>query len=718
MKPPRSFISSTLCPIVAASCAVMLLVACATRTDTPTSDDTEPTPKERTRGFAPTVRELASELDGQLQGLVDTARIEANLKKLTAGRNDPGQAGNAKTARFIQEQFQVAGLETRTETYQVLIPRCEVATAELIEPVAYRAIFEEAPFKQDFDTHAKDGPPPGILYAADGDVSGPLLYVHQARTGDFEALRNKKLTLAGCIGIARDTGPDTGTKLYNAAQAGLIGLIVYSDPRDRGYGQGPEYPDGPWLPTSGARQRSGIDLGAHPGDPLTPGKPAVANASRLALDEASSLPRIPAISLSAQDARPFLEHLKGPAVPSGWQGGHPFSYRTGDGESGFVRLALKSDWRLLPITNVIATLRGSTSPREQIILGAQRDAQGRGALDAASGTAVLLEVARVFSELARRGLGPSRTVVFCAFDGGSLGHLGATEFCEAQSEALLQTTGFYFDLDAEISGGALEIAGEPQLDDLVKGSLAAFFGPRPKLDELLAQNALAPLGGAGDHAPFQHHVGIPVLSLKGPGPRAVVGSRYDTFGWMKSQGDPGFSRHARLVRLACHLAWRGASATLLPLDFPATARWMRSELGRLKFPEPSEEWQPLAAELDRFEAAAERFEQARDQWLSEDRDPLEARKFALGQKNVLGPFIDQARKTAFYRNLLVTPDAETLARPRPFGHLAQALEGDDAQRIATERERLTSAFKTAADRLERMADALTTRASRTASASS
>lgn len=57
-----------------------------------------------------------------------------------------------------------------------------------------------------------------------------------------------------------------------AAQFGAKGLILYSDPADYALPNEPVYPDGLYLPPTGAQRGSCID---GYGDPLTPGYPAI-----------------------------------------------------------------------------------------------------------------------------------------------------------------------------------------------------------------------------------------------------------------------------------------------------------------------------------------------------------------------------------------------------------------------------------------------------------
>ena len=58
-----------------------------------------------------------------------------------------------------------------------------------------------------------------------------------------------------------------------AQQFGCEGLIIYSDPAEYAPEDGPPvYPDGPSLPPGGVQRGSVL---GHPGDPLTPGIPAI-----------------------------------------------------------------------------------------------------------------------------------------------------------------------------------------------------------------------------------------------------------------------------------------------------------------------------------------------------------------------------------------------------------------------------------------------------------
>ncbi|NMH64312.1 M28 family metallopeptidase [Shewanella salipaludis] len=86
--------------------------------------------------------------------------------------------------------------------------------------------------------------------------------------------------------------------------------------------------------------------------------------------------------------------------------------------------------------NLVATLPGSTKPDEQILFTAHWDHLGKdetkegdkiynGALDNASGTAGILEIARQFAQRAKQGQGLQRSLTFIATTGEEQGLLGS-----------------------------------------------------------------------------------------------------------------------------------------------------------------------------------------------------------------------------------------------------------------------------------------------------
>jgi hypothetical protein len=79
------------------------------------------------------------------------------------------------------------------------------------------------------------------------------------------------------------------------------------------------------------------------------------------------------------------------------------------------------------LSNVIGRLRGRSD--RQVVILAHRDSAGRPGAAAASGTAVLLELAQALDALDRR-----RTIVFVSADGGTEGLAGARRFAERYAD--------------------------------------------------------------------------------------------------------------------------------------------------------------------------------------------------------------------------------------------------------------------------------------------
>jgi hypothetical protein len=87
--------------------------------------------------------------------------------------------------------------------------------------------------------------------------------------------------------------------------------------------------------------------------------------------------------------------------------------------------------------NVIGILRGSDPKAPCIILSAHHDHDGRngstiyyGAVDNASGTVALVEIARLMNKAVQKGFRPKRTIVFASYTGEERGLLGSLYYSQ------------------------------------------------------------------------------------------------------------------------------------------------------------------------------------------------------------------------------------------------------------------------------------------------
>src|SRR5439155_21291465 len=116
----------------------------------------------------------------------------------------------------------------------------------------------------------------------------------QGTVREFQALAERGISLAGRIALMRYFGEGEGRKVLRAQERGAVAAILYADPQEDGFVQGPVYPNGPWRPPGSIMRRSLLDT-PYGGDPLSPGWAAVAGAKRLEPGKVPGLPGIPVL---------------------------------------------------------------------------------------------------------------------------------------------------------------------------------------------------------------------------------------------------------------------------------------------------------------------------------------------------------------------------------------------------------------------------------------
>ncbi|HNS16791.1 MAG TPA: M20/M25/M40 family metallo-hydrolase [Bacteroidales bacterium] len=155
--------------------------------------------------------------------------------------------------------------------------------------------------------------------------------------------------------------------------------------------------------------------------------------------------------------------------------------------------------------NVIATLTGTAYPAEYVMLGGHYDSrvwsgQAPGADDNASGTAAVLEIARLLSQYDFK-----RTIIFCAWSGEEYGLYGSEAYAAMAEEEEMNILG-YFNQDMN---GYLEPGDEMHTDVMAPESaqeLKTFYFNVCELylpDFHVYNGSL--LGGDSDHSSFNDH---------------------------------------------------------------------------------------------------------------------------------------------------------------------------------------------------------------------
>ncbi len=565
---------------------------------------------------APAATRDPKALEAAFDAEISSADQLAWLKDMASAPNQVGGAHDRANAEMQLALFKQWGWDARIETFQVLYPTPISTTLELIAPERVRLGGQEPAVAGDPSSqHLEGALPPYVAFQGDGDVTAGVVYVNYGLPEDYDALAQRVIDVRGKIVLARYGGGWRGLKPKLAQEHGAIGCLIYSDPADDGYAANDPYPRGGGRPPAGVQRGSVQDMTTYPGDPLTPGVGATAGAKRLTRETAPTILKIPALPLSYADATRIMAGLGGPLVPARARGALPIAYHWGGGDTVRVHLAVKSDWSLKPIYDVIATMRGRSKPDEWIIRGNHHDGWVFGASDPLTGQVALMSEAKALGALARTGWRPERTIIYASWDAEEPGLIGSTEWVEAHADELSRHAVMY--LNTDVNGrGFLGAEGSHDLQHFANAAARDVTDPRtgvPVLDRLRAHVRAAAYDGAGrgveqatldaaraggdmpigalgsgsDYSAFLQHVGIPSLNLEFGGESASGGSyhsAYDSFYHVTQFDDPGLVYGAALSKLVGRLVLRAADTPRVPArygDFAGTVTRYVAEVKKL-----------------------------------------------------------------------------------------------------------------------------------------
>ncbi len=545
---------------------------------------------------AGTERQLA--LEAELDASVDAADLAFWMRGLAARPHHTGSEHGEMNVESLANWFTSWGYDTEITSYEILIPRPTERRLVLESPTRFVASLTERPMMSDPSSRfAGDMLPPYNSFSPDGDVRGNVVYVNYGRIEDYETLERHGVDVSGKIVIARYGATFRGMKPKIAALHGAIGCIIYSDPVDDGYYQGPVYPDGPHKNATGVQRGSIMDLPLHAGDVLTPGRPAIAGEPRLAREDAAAIAPIPTLPISYGDAEPILAAMKGPVAPREWRGALPVTYRLGGGEAT-VHLKVTFDWQMLTAKNVIARRTGSQFPDQWVIRGNHHDAWNHGARDPISGLIALLAEAKAIAAMPE----PKRTIVYAAWDAEEHGLMGSTEWVEEHIETLRTNAVAYLNTDGN-GRGFLGMGGSHALDKAFVQAADAVVDPQTGVSVLRRRQAnicvnqggeacgraksglqFRALGSGSDYSPFFQHVGIPSInsSFRGEGHSGAYHTMHDTVMHFERDIDPGHDYGVALAQLNGRITLRLANATVLPFDLGAITTIVKKYLAEVK----------------------------------------------------------------------------------------------------------------------------------------
>jgi len=608
---------------------------------------------------------------------VPTAKaVDGIIERLAAKPHVAGTKANEDVAKEIMRTLGRMGWKLGTADYRAYLPLPRDVSIVVEGDDGFELSTVEA-------ANAKHPASPELLAWIAGSASGtakaPVVYASYGRAEELAALKRAGVDVKGKVVLLRDGPLDRGAQVASVERAGAKAVIFYVDPEDE--------PD---------RPRDSVQRGTvaydwqYPGDALTPGIAAKPDVPRTPAAKAEVLPKIPVVTVTADEAHRLLAKLGGPDASPELAGALPGPYKLGPGPTVTVTVELDVDSR--PVRNIIGILDGKS--KDAVVLGSHYDAWGPGAIDPHSGTATLLEIARGLTALTRAGWRPKRTIIIAFWDGGERGAIGSTEWVEEQLEMLRANAIAYFDVE-RVTPGPLVINGSPALREHVRACAHDVTDPSTGAP---FEVTFGDLGIGADGTAFLHHAGVASLQWQtgaGKGRYHVWHSLLDDHATAKAQTDPDFAFIPAFAQVMGLCAVRLADADYLPLRYSETAAWLDDALAALA----------TTTKLDRAKLDPA-LEVLRTAALHAESLPMKAggdpakcnAALVVAERGFLAP--DGLAGRPWYRHLATGPDPTTGYAALRLPELAAAAAVEDRKALARATQRLVEAIERVAKTLE------------------
>ncbi|KFP00508.1 Transferrin receptor protein 1 [Calypte anna] len=422
--------------------------------------------------------------------LEDSLRQRANKESFEAGQSE-----DENTASYIHGQFSSFDLDEVWNDEHYVRLQVKGSSDNSVSVL------------KDGKEELLETPGAYVAYSNNGSAAGKPVYVNYGLKADFQKLQKQGIILNDTITIFRAGKITLAEKVANAKEAGAVGALMYLDPDD--------YKNRDTLVPFGH---------AHfgTGDPFTPGFPSF-NHTQFPPVKSSGLPHIVVQTISSGAARTLFSKMDGgeDCFP-GWKGGlMGCKVMVSSTSNMTVKLTVSNVMVDRKILNIFGAIKGFEEPDRYVVIGAQRDSWGPGAAKAGVGTAILLELARVISDMVKNdGYKPRRSIIFASWSAGEYGAVGATEWLEGYTATLHAKAFTYINLDAAVLGSKhVKISASPLLYTLLERTMKGVKDPVKNSGSLYDRvgsnwvKTVVPLGLDNAAFPFLAYSGIPVVSF-------------------------------------------------------------------------------------------------------------------------------------------------------------------------------------------------------------
>ncbi|NXX63002.1 TFR1 protein, partial [Scopus umbretta] len=435
------------------------------------------------------------DLRARLSEKLSARHLEDNLRQRASKYSfEAGQSEDESTASYIHDQFTSFDLDEVWNDEHYIKLQVKGSSKNKV------SILEDGKEEE------LESPDAYVAYSKSVSVVGKPVYVNYGLKTDFQRIQKLDISLNETIIIFRAGKITLAEKVANAKEAGAVGALMYLDPYD-------------YKNTDALVPFGHAHLGT--GDPFTPGFPSF-NHTQFPPVESSGLPRIAVQTISSQAVGKLFSKMGGEECLADWKGGVMGCRVMLSSTSNMtVKLSVNNVMVDRKILNIFGAIKGFEEPDRYVVIGAQRDSWGPGAAKAGVGTAILLELARVISDIVKNdGYKPRRSIIFASWSAGEYGAVGATEWLEGYSATLHAKAFTYINLDTAVLGfNHMKISASPLLYTLLERTLKGVKDPTKNSRSLYDRvgsdwvKTVVPLGLDNAAFPFLAYSGIPVVSF-------------------------------------------------------------------------------------------------------------------------------------------------------------------------------------------------------------
>lgn len=483
------------------------------------------------------------DINDKLLSKIDEKRILQQIQDFYQNNKSrvPGSEYNIQVSQNVARRLNESGfinVQIHENSYKTMMPPDNLpASIELFDKVG------KSLFREEFTQFLP------LCQASNKTIkTDQLLYVNRGTKEDYMKLESfmKMNDTDGKIFVIRQGFYQVYETIQTAQKMGASAVLMFPDPDV--YGNRSPFPSSFHLTDDICK--SYPTAWNNYGDLLS--NPNLSALDFLKADKVN----IPVVPINLKTAKVILRGLSGPEAPVEWNcfeftlyigPGYKDDVTNQDGRDE-IQLDFFNEEKSITTPTVLGYIPGSIELDRYILIGSRRDSLSRGIIDSLSGTAVMLEIARVFAELVKDGWKPRRTLVFANFGAESFNSLSTSLLIEKHHKVLSARAVAYINCDLLVTGNqTVSIAASPLLFQILFNATRQVPNPNDKnihsnptttvYDAWVEAHSHEKTNGANDNEKLVDELTDKLLNSLDMGESSIASSKLD------GSGTPGYILH-------------------------------------------------------------------------------------------------------------------------------------------------------------------------------